>query len=254
MKEREEIVISGLVIFLLILWLGFPFHESHRFAGSLWGGVLAITGTLLMLVPLLYYFIKRIKWIKKKVTRKFPMRTLLAWHIYAGVLGPILVILHTGHKFESVIGVSLTAMTLIVVLSGFIGRYLMGHIGTELKDKKAMLTTLNKSYEQTMRELKTCCTDKAEAIRPFTGFFSRLFLNKLFNREEPANTPWPITERAARLVDAIADLEYAIKTHETFKKMFGRWLKLHIVLSFVLYGLLSAHIWSAIHFGIRWFE
>lgn len=254
MKEREELIISGLVIFLLVLWIGFPLHESHRFAGSLWGGILAVSGTLLMLVPLLYFIIKRIKPLKAKVTKRFPMRTLLAWHIYAGVLGPILVILHTGHKFESVIGVSLTAMTLIVVVSGFIGRYLMGRIGTELKDKKAMLVTLNKSYEKTMNELKTCCADKAEAIRPFAGFFSRFFLNGFFRQEIPVNATWPITERAVRLVDAIADLEYAIKTHEMFKKIFGRWLKFHIVISFILYGLIALHIWSAIHFGLRWFE
>ena len=64
----------------------------------------------------------------------------------------------------------------------------------------------------------------------------------------------PATVRAIRLADSIADLEYAIKTHETFKRWFGSWLKFHIVISFILYLLLALHVWAGIYFGLRWFE
>jgi hypothetical protein len=59
--------------------------------------------------------------------------------------------------------------------------------------------------------------------------------------------------RALRLAESMADLEYAIKTHETFKRWFSRWLKFHIVISVILYVLLALHVWSGIHFGLRWF-
>ena len=45
MKERERIIVTGLVTLMFILWLGFLVHRSPRFAGSLWGGVLAVTGS-----------------------------------------------------------------------------------------------------------------------------------------------------------------------------------------------------------------
>jgi hypothetical protein len=51
MKEREPFIVGGLVALLLVLWLGFLFHASPRFAGSLWGGVFGVSGALLMLVP-----------------------------------------------------------------------------------------------------------------------------------------------------------------------------------------------------------
>ena len=35
---------------------------------------------------------------------------------------------------------------------------------------------------------------------------------------------------------------------------FGKWLKFHVVISFLLYGLLAAHVYFAIYFGLRWFE
>jgi hypothetical protein len=86
MKERERVVVSGLVVLLLILWLGFFVHSSPRFAGSLWGGVFGVTGAVLVLVPLAYMIVKRISPLKKQVTRWVSMRTLLNWHIYAGIV------------------------------------------------------------------------------------------------------------------------------------------------------------------------
>ena len=74
-----------------------------------------------MLGPLVYLVIKRVKPIKARVTRQVSIRTLLSWHIYAGLLGSLLVLLHTGHKFESVLGISLTTLTLIIVFSGSSG-------------------------------------------------------------------------------------------------------------------------------------
>ena len=57
MKERERLVVSGLVVLLLLLWLGFLVHRDTRFAGSLWGGVLSVSGAVLMLVPLAYMMV-----------------------------------------------------------------------------------------------------------------------------------------------------------------------------------------------------
>ncbi len=57
-----------------------------------------------------------------------------------------------------------------------------------------------------------------------------------------------------RLAESIADLEYAIKTHELLKRRTSRWLKIHIITSCAFYILLILHIWSAIYFGIRYLK
>lgn len=248
MKEREPVIVGGLVALLLILWLGFPLHQSPRFAGSFWGGVLGVSGAILMLVPLVYLVVKRIKPLKRYVTKYVTMRTLLAWHIYAGVLGPILVLLHTGHKFDSVLGITLTAMVLIVVVSGFIGRYLMSRISKDIKSKRALLQKANMHYESALAELRKQ-PEQARLIRPFTGFLTRMFMTV-----EPLGETFLPGSHAVRLAESIADLEYAIRTHETFKRAFSSWLRFHIVISIVLYVLLALHIWAAAYFGIRWFQ
>ena len=252
MKERERLVVGGMVAVLLIVWLGFLFHSSPRFAGSLAGGVLAITGSALMLVPLAYLIIKRIKRLKNFVTRWVSMRTLLAWHIYAGVLGPILVLLHTGHKYESPLGIALTTMTIVIVVSGFIGRYLMSLISQEIKEKKAMLDQLRGAYDEAVEQVSSGDSEQVRRLRPFAGFFPRLAAG-LFLADTPSNQSSNAALRSVRLAEAIADLEYAIRSHETFKSLFNAWLKVHIALSCVLYMLLVLHVWAAIHFGLRWF-
>lgn len=254
MKEKEKIVVTGLVFLMLLAWLGFPLHHSHRFAGSFWGGVFGVTGALLMLVPLAYLVVKRNKKLKQAVTKRVSMRTLLAWHIYAGVLGPILVILHSGHKYNSSLGITLTAMTLLVVVSGFIGRYLMSGFAKEIKAKKAMLSKLQTAYDQAVVQVGSHPAT-AEGLRPFSGFFSRLTAGFLLSEaSDTAITPHQSTITLVRLAESIADVEYAIATHEDFKLWFGKWLKFHIAISFVLYALMFMHAYYAVYFGLRWFE
>lgn len=253
MKERERLLVSGLVILLLIVWLGFLVHRSPRFAGSLHGHLLGIAGGLLMLVPLGYMIVKRVRPLKRVVTRWVSMRTLLAWHIYAGVVGPILVILHTGHKFVSSLGIALTATTILVVLSGFVGRYLMKQFSQGIREKKETLTRLELAYRQTATEL-AAHPEQVAALRPFSGFFTRLVAGFALASDRPGAGAMPASMQALRLSESIADVEYAIKTHEAFKRWFSRWLKLHITISFLLYGLLALHVWAAIYFGLRWFS
>jgi hypothetical protein len=252
MKERDRIVASGLVVLMLLLWLGFLAHRSPRFAGSMWGGVLGVSGATLMLVPLAYSLVKRIAPLKKAVTAMVPMRTLLAWHIYAGILGPILAVLHTGHKFDSPVGIALTAMMLIVVLSGFTGRYLLSRISEEIREKKNLQAALYQEFNETAAEIRRrpeLATAMSALSRP--GQWVRAYL--LAPSYGVAAAGAASHFRALNLAESIADLNYAIRTDELFKTWFSRWLKVHVALSAVLYILLALHIWGAIHFGIRWF-
>ena len=251
MQERDRIVVTGLVVLLVLLALGFYFHRDPSFPGSLTGGVLGISGAALMFVPLAYLFVKRIPLLKRTITPAVSMRTLLAIHIYAGVLGPILGLLHSGHKFQSPLGISLTIMMIVVALSGFVGRYLMSRIAMEMREQQQLLAGLRVAYDRTAAEL-TKEPEKARALQPFAGFFGRLAAQFFIRDPNSDLEPPSASNRALRLSESIADMEYAVKTHEVFKDAFGRWLVCHIIIALILYALLVLHIWSAWYFGIRW--
>lgn len=247
MKEREGIIVSGTFCVLSLAWLGFLFHRSPRFPGSGVGLVFGIAGAALMLVPLVYPIAKRIPFLHARITKHVSMQSLVAMHIYTGIFGPLLAIVHTGHKFNSLLGITLTAVMLLVVVSGFAVRYLLTYVGHEIKDKLLLLQTARGDLDSAWGVLERSPAEmralpKAPVLR--AGLAS-------LGIDIPVGGP---AEEVIRIAEGVADLEYAVRTHELFKRWFGLSLKLHIVLSVILYVLLGLHIWSGVYFGLRWFS
>ncbi len=178
---------------------------------------------------------------------------MLNWHIYTSIVGSILAILHTGHRFESNLGIWLIAMMMLTVLSGFVGRYFLSYSSKELREKQDTLNLMATQYNQIIGEIGQ--KPNAEVIYAASHNAVRRALNSFIGMETSlvgANTPLSI--RAVRLAESIADIEYSIKTHELLKRRTADWLTVHILTSCTFYLLLIIHVWSAIYFGIRWFN
>lgn len=233
MKERERLVVTGVLALLLLGWLGFLVHSSPRFAGSGLGAIFGIIGAVLMLVPLAYPIAKRVPWLQARVSARISTQSLLTAHIYAGILGPLFAIVHTGHKYDSWLGISLTTVMLLVVVSGFAVRYLLTYVSHEIADKLVLLQTARGDL------------DHAWGIAEKFSVEGKAL-------SEPRRAADDAAGEVVRIAASVADLEYAIRTHELFKRWFTRSLRLHIVLSVVFYTLLAMHIGSGIYFGLRW--
>ncbi len=246
MKEREGVVLTGVLSVLLLGWLGFLVHRSPSFAGSGIGAVFGIAGAGLMLIPLAYPIVKRIPSINARVTKHVSMQTSLTIHVYAGIFGPVLAIIHTGHKFESWLGITLTAVMLLVVVSGFAVRYLLTYVNQEIKDKLLLLQTARGDLDSAWGVIENSPAE-AKALPK-----SRLLAAGLASLGIGLSRAGGPAGEVIRIADSVADLEYAVRTHELFKRWFSRALKVHIVLSVLLYVLLGLHVWAGIHFGLRW--
>ena len=123
MSETERLTVGAVLTILLFLVAAFVFHTSPRFAGSLAGFVLGTAAATLMLSLLIYPLAKYSTRLGSWITRLVSIRALLAFHVYAGVFGAFLAILHTGHKYQSLLGITLVVSMLVVVVTGFVGRY-----------------------------------------------------------------------------------------------------------------------------------
>jgi hypothetical protein len=92
-------------------------------AGDLFGHGMGILGFIfMMMTETLYSFRKR-----SRVARWGKMSNWLQFHIFTGLVGPYMVLLHTSWKFHGLAGATLL-LTIIIVLSGFVGRYLYTRI------------------------------------------------------------------------------------------------------------------------------
>ncbi len=225
MNEAEKLRVGALVSALALIAPGFLLHVAPRFPGSLVGSLMGIVGAVLLVLLLAYSLVKRNAWAKARVTKHASLRAILSFHVYAGVIGALLGIIHSGHKLYSPLGIGLVAAMLVVVFSGFAGHYFLVQMGTDLREQQSMLAVLRPRYDAVVGALAGK-PSPAEAVL--------------------VDVPLP------RLLGAIADLEHAITERETLKRAMSRWIVLHIGAALVMYPLLALHIWNGIYYGLRW--
>jgi hypothetical protein len=136
--QRNNIELWLSLIAAAILTVVYTFmvtwYRAIPAAASLFGHLIGILGFLLMLVTeTLYSFRKR-----SRKARWGSMQAWLKFHIFTGLVGPYMVLLHTSWKFNGLAGAT-TLLTALIVISGFIGRYIYTLIprtldGTEISN------------------------------------------------------------------------------------------------------------------------
>jgi hypothetical protein len=96
-------------------------------ARELFGHGIGIIGFIFMLMTETLYSLRK----RSRSVRWGKMSTWLQLHIFTGLVGPYMVLLHTSWKFNGIAGV-VTLFTVIIVISGFIGRYIFTRIPRSL--------------------------------------------------------------------------------------------------------------------------
>lgn len=122
------ILITGLYALVVI------FTREIPPAADLFGHGLGIIGFILMLMTETLYSLRK----RSRSARWGRMSTWLQFHIFTGLVGPYMVLLHTSWKFNGLAGVT-TLLTVVIVISGFVGRYIYTRIprtadGIEMTD------------------------------------------------------------------------------------------------------------------------
>jgi hypothetical protein len=128
-RNNKEFWLSLLAVVIITAVYAFVvrWYRAIPAAGSLFGHLIGVVGFLLMLLTeTLYSFRKR-----SRKARWGNMESWLQFHIFTGLVGPYLVLLHTSWKFNGLAGAT-TLLTILIVISGFIGRYIYTRIPRSL--------------------------------------------------------------------------------------------------------------------------
>jgi len=117
-------------------------------ARELFGHGIGIVGFLFMLMTETLYSLRKrsrsVKWGR--------MSNWLQFHIFTGLIGPYMVLLHTSWKFNGIAGVT-TLFTIIIVVSGFVGRYIFTRIPRTLEGLEIEGTLSREALKQARRLL-----------------------------------------------------------------------------------------------------
>ena len=136
------ILITGLYILVTI------FTREVPPASELFGHGLGITGFTFMLMTETLYSLRK----RSRSVRWGRMSAWLQFHIFTGLVGPYMVLLHTSWKFNGIAGVT-TLFTVIIVISGFIGRYIFTRIPRTLDGLEIEGTLSQEALRQARRLL-----------------------------------------------------------------------------------------------------
>ena len=261
-------LIEGLAYYLAPL-MERPYSELHELykPSGLIGQGLGILGTLMMLVGVVSYMIRK-RWTF--MHRFGSLRAWLTFHIFLCTLGPFLVLLHTSFKFGNIASVSFWSMA-IVVGSGIFGRYVYIRIPKtvngqflspqvvrqaqhQLIQRVAGQTKLSVAYIQSLTKTSQPSKRIIGAVYQSMVFELRkkrlgsYFDNELKSQGVASET----REWAIPLMLDNAFLQLRAQVMQPFIRAFGYWHVLHIPLALVMLVALIVHIVIAIAFGYTW--
>jgi hypothetical protein len=260
-----------------IMVAGFFISHGHPFKpGDKVGYNLGLVGGLMMLTLLLYPIRKRIGFMRNWA----PLPKWFKWHMVFGILGPMLIVLHSTYFIGSInAGVALVSM-LLVSGSGIFGRFFYTKIHHGLYGRQASLEQLQEDLEgsgdvksifnfapeiqKRLIEFRDYATNTSikRKIKPWdfllTGIRAKLLTRKLIRDLEDAmymdaNEKQWNDAQMKRLDELFYQNEKFIRTYinsirdlaqfSTYEKLFSLWHIFHVPL---VYMLIFSAIWHVI--------
>jgi hypothetical protein len=234
-------------------------------ASELFGHSLGIVGFVLMLMTETFYTLRK----RSRSARWGRISFWLQLHIVTGLVGPYMVLLHTSWKFHGLAGM-VTLMTLVVVGSGFIGRYIytaiprtaggieleageiqgqIDALGMQIQGWLARNPQARQDWSGQMLNLSTVSSGVSlhPLGSPFRDFVDRLNLwsiSRGMDRETRAQAAYlgGLFRQRRRLMRQRVTLAQA-------RRWLALWHTLHVPLGLALFTAASIHIGAAIYYA-----
>ncbi len=130
-KRHREIWYALIAIVAITGLYALAYRQAGAFprASGLVGHGIGVVGFILILMTETLYSIR-----KRLTDAKWgSMASWLRFHIFTGLVGPYMVLLHTSMKFGRLAGVAML-LTAVVVASGVVGRYIYTTVPRTLDD------------------------------------------------------------------------------------------------------------------------
>jgi hypothetical protein len=239
-------------------------HALLRPSGPL-GQTMGLVGALMMLVPFLYLLRKRMaRW-----TWAGSMKTWLEVHLFCGIVGPVLVTFHTSFKFNGIVSVAYWAMV-VVVLSGFVGRYLYVRIPKTLRGTEMSRAELDRLADELRVQIAAATgsdwqaeiaaiDDVARRQSPAGLLLGdvglRLRVGRLARSMNARGVPAAERDALVRLTLDRAVLVRRIAYLERTKAAFALWHVFHLPFVYLLLLIVSVHVGVTLYLGyvpFRW--
>lgn len=219
-QPRELLLALVAVLAISGLYTGYANAVAVPAASGLLGHSLGIVGFTLMLMTETLYSLR-----KRAMRRpRGSMRAWLQFHIFTGIVGSYLVVLHSAWSFNGLAG-WLTFMTVVVVASGFIGRYIY--------------TAVPRTADGVVIEAQDLLV-QLDAVRLEVSQPSPV---------DASISPVAARSRKQAAARRLRDLERQMAALRWARRTLATWHAIHIPLGMALFVMAFAHIGAAVYYA-----
>jgi hypothetical protein len=252
------------VIALLYVWL-MTRLDAVPPAGDLFGHGLGIVGFLLMLSTETLYSLRK----RSLQARWGRMSSWLRFHIFTGLVGPYLVLLHTSWKLNGLAGI-VTALMIVVVLSGIVGRYIYTAVPRTADGVVLEAAELERQIAAAEADLQRWLAGRPEAdqrlvqrlaaLPDAAGGGPLLVLGRTFmewdrrlawrrERSERSHIDKARARELDRLLSRRRSLRRQVASLAVARRMLATWHAVHIPIGMALFTAAFVHIGAAIYYA-----
>ena len=251
------IVIISIIYILAVISLG-----GIPAASNFFGHSLGILGFLLMLMTETLYALRK----RSRSARWGKISSWLQFHIVTGLVGPYMVLLHTSWKFNGLAGIVML-MTGVVVISGFIGRYIYTAIPRTADGLELESGELRKQIEIIEKDINGWMVNQPGSLQGWsTQMLSYSALTTTGGIADPIGNisyrvnMWKIRRSMDAETRARADyLGELLKRRRSLarqraslakaRKLMALWHTLHVPIGLALFTAAFIHIGAAIYYA-----
>jgi hypothetical protein len=232
-------------------------------ASDLFGHGIGIIGFILMLVTETLYTLRK----RSRSARWGRMSTWLQFHIFTGLVGPYMVLLHSSWKFNGLAGMVML-LTIIIVASGFLGRYIYTSVPRNVDGIQIEANELEQQIIAVDGELQNWLATRPEGYRGLSNRLStgsvskgnRIVFGRAFEEWNARLKWWRESSRLDReartqakqlneLLKQERNLRRQLASIVLTRRMLGLWHAIHIPIGMVLFTAAFIHVVAAIYYA-----
>jgi hypothetical protein len=264
-RRNRELIAALLSVLLLTAAYLLAARSLPMRASSPLNHGIGILGFLLMIATETLY-----SWRKtRRGARWGRAQNWLTAHIYTGIVGPYMVLLHTGYRFAGLAGVTFW-MTVVVVCSGFVGRYLYTAIPRTPTGDELDRDQLQAAIRETERQLRAWLSAHPAQLRALSeavevipvaggtglgGLLSGRGAERRYRQrwqQAVARLDAPLREQAREL-RALLDRRRALQRQAIAvapaRRLLAIWHTAHVPLAIAMFAAALLHVVAALYFS-----
>ena len=233
-------------------------------ARELFGHSIGIIGFILMLMTETLYSLRK----RSRSARWGRMSEWLSFHIFTGIVGPYMVLLHSAWKFNGLAGISML-LTVVIVASGFVGRYIYTSVPRTVDGAEIEESQLKEQAEVVQTNLHAWIKanpERAQLLAPLlvrpsiaaggaSAFFSHPYedfrqglrwraAHRQMDQEGRAQL-----EKLEKLAKRQDILQRQVASLKASRRLLSLWHNIHIPIGMALFTTAFIHIFAAIYYA-----